>query len=176
MTVFTRILIIICVLRYSNLQDETVNKIFISVSSLPLHLNREMHLKFWRKLLCYGMPKTLRFQINEIYTTEVYLISVLLIGSTAKWRIGQFIHTVNQEKETIITWIILTAYYQRLSYEYLTSNSNLCLTQRLSVRLLLCLTVYCEYILFYWRLVYTQTTTECYISLESVWRGNLKKV
>ena len=39
----------------------------------------------------------------------------------------------------------------------------------------LCLTVYCGDILFCWRSVFIQTTTECYIPLESVWRGDFKK-
>ena len=42
--------------------------------------------------------------------------------------------------------------------------------------LLLCLTVYCGDILFCWRSVFIQATTECSIPLESVWRGNFKKV
>ena len=41
---------------------------------------------------------------------------------------------------------------------------------------LLCLTVYCGDILFCWRLVFIQATTECYIALESVWWEDLKKV
>ena len=39
----------------------------------------------------------------------------------------------------------------------------------------LCLTVYCGDILFCWRLVFIQTTMECYIPLKSVWRRDLKK-
>ena len=55
------------------------------------------------------------------------------------------------------------------------SKFNSCKHFNKHVTLLLCLTVYCGDILFCWRSVFIQATTECYIPLESVWRGDLKK-
>ena len=42
--------------------------------------------------------------------------------------------------------------------------------------LIICFTVYCGDVLFCRRSVFIQASTECYITLESVWRGDFKKV
>ena len=60
--------------------------------------------------------------------------------------------------------------------KYWDSASSCDLIKQTQLLKYLCLTVYCGDILFCWRSVFIQATTECYIPLESVWRWDFKKV
>ena len=73
-----------------------------------------------------------------------------------------FSHYINKSLQCHLQYII-----ESYQYWYCTNNINYSF---------LCLTVYCGAILLCWWSVFIQATTECYIPLESVWRGDFKKV
>ena len=123
---------------------------------LPSPVNSRWWLSHWTS--CEDMPTGAlgRITVWELATYS-YCCSVcqMLDVSSCDYEL-----TLLQPCVPSMTYVIFCAIlYYKVIFKYI-----------------LCLTVYRRDILFCWRSVFIQATRECYIQLESVWRGVSKSV